>query len=243
MAHDRVGHMDTPSAGNETQSDHAFQFRDARTPEQMQVYFERMMVSVFRPEFDGKTLSYRATTQWNSLECSSGLLFDAALATENCYTFRVHSSWARFAPEHHGYLRKDAERWFGFWTRQLKSGPAPGTEGCIAARYRELAEAALAFESGLTDAAAYQAAILEALKNGKAMFFTAHKEGGSRITWDGNQYVRQDYGEWDTRETFASDQAFLKLLHGFFVQDITLHSLQRPPEESDVWKLIYRRLS
>ena len=56
--------------------------------------------------------------------------------------------------------------------------------------------------------AALQQAVLPALRAGK-IFFTAHKEGGTQLKFDGQSFVRWDYGDAPITERFATDEAML----------------------------------
>lgn len=60
-----------------------------------------------------------------------------------------------------------------------------------------------------------QREILSALHGG-AEFRTAHKEGGTTISWRHGRYVREDYGDWTERAEFTDDREFLAFLRHFF---------------------------
>lgn len=88
---------------------------------------------------------------------------------------------------------------------------------------------------------AHQQAILQALRGG-ASFFTAHKEGGTRIRFDGTQFVRADYGESDLVQRFASDAEFLDFLYRFYEAENTQSVRPASLAQAEAWRLIRRRL-
>ncbi len=94
-------------------------------------------------------------------------------------------------------------------------------------------------ESHLIDVDAIQQAIVFAMRHGSC-FSTAHKEGGTRIRWDGSHFNRQDYGESGETQSFADEAAFLKFLREFYDGEVTRNAYPGPVSDFDAWTLILR---
>jgi hypothetical protein len=103
------------------------------------------------------------------------------------------------------------------------------------------AEAALRVEASPDPVAAIQQAIVAALKRGRA-FGTSHKEGGTRIFWRTDRFIRSDYGDCPDHKEFTDEAEFLRMLFRFFRWDVVRHAGADKPSEADIWKLILRRL-
>lgn len=74
-------------------------------------------------------------------------------------------------------------------------------------------------------------------------FFTASKEGGSRLTFDGTVYRRVDYGEEpNLNESYADDAAMLVCLRKLFDWESRSDTYPHPKLELEVWKYIRSRL-
>ena len=90
--------------------------------------------------------------------------------------------------------------------------------------------------------AAVQRQVLEGLRAGLG-FFTAHKEGGSHLFFDGNVYRRNDHGdEPNISEVHADDAAMLACLRSFYDWDSQRDSFPHPKPELAVWNYILGQL-
>ncbi len=185
---------------------------------------------------DGSTLAFRGMTKAQGSQ-SLELRFDAALNASNCYTLAMSSS------------DSSAKAWFELWTRDLRAAAPPDPGEASADRYRELADESLAAESALSDAAAIQRTILERMRDGDT-YSTAHKEGGTIISWRGpllgflgtGHFLRSDYGESSTVQRFEDNAPFLVFLRQFFDWEARAHCYPDQPPDADAWRLILRLL-
>ncbi len=133
-----------------------------------------------------------------------------------------------------------AKAWFELWTRDLRAAEAPDPGEGSADRYRALADESLAAESAMSDAAAIQRTILERMRAGDS-YTTAHKEGGTNISWRGpllglfgsGHFLRADYGQSDTVQTFDDDAPFLVFLRQFFDWEARAHCYPDQPPDAD----------
>jgi hypothetical protein len=90
--------------------------------------------------------------------------------------------------------------------------------------------------------AAMQRAVLDALRNGMGVF-TAHKEGGTHIFFDGTAFRRLDYGEEpNADETYSTDEAILSCLRQFFDWEARRPVYPHQPSELAVWTHVMSRL-
>ncbi|MEO8805288.1 MAG: hypothetical protein ABI433_04350 [Burkholderiaceae bacterium] len=144
----------------------------------------------------------------------------------------------------------ECERRFTHWCSQLRVVPAatewPNTP-------RELFEQAIVEMVAAEDAAAHKAEnaapvaavqrqVLDALRRGMG-FFTANKEGGSHLFFDGQVFRRNDYGdEPNLSEAYADDAAMLACLRRFYSWDAQRDAYPHPKAELDVWNYIRGQL-
>jgi hypothetical protein len=227
------------AADASTEAHFEMTFRDARPPHEIQFHFEEMLLTLFRPSREDSKLVLRTTAKLTGCLYAVELRFDCALPAKNCYTVRVDASWAGSAATYHDYFRNTSKSWFEYWTRRLKRAPPPDPGECPADRYRTIEEQALAAEAHLADVPSIQQAIVSAMHNG-ARFATAHKEGGTRIGWNGSHFVRADYGESEETETFADEASFWKFLRRFYAGEVSRNAHPGKVSEFDAWKLILR---
>ncbi len=216
-------------------------FRDSRPPQEIQAHFEKTLMTVLRPGWLGAKLAYRTSAKIAGCIYAAELRFECALADGNCYTLLLDANWSSFAATHHDYFRKSTQSWFEYWTKPFPEAPLPRPEACPEDRYRAVAEAALAAEARLGEVGAVQQAILSAMRQG-ASFATAHKEGGTNLSWDGSRFRRADYGESEETETFRDDTAFLIFLRNFYDSEVSRNPYPDKLVELDAWRLIYRLL-
>lgn len=90
--------------------------------------------------------------------------------------------------------------------------------------------------------AAVQRQVLDALHSGMG-FFTANKEGGSHLFFDGRVYRRNDYGEEpNLSEVYVDDAAMVVCLRDFYDWDSRRDTYPHPKPELDVWNYILGQL-
>ncbi len=90
--------------------------------------------------------------------------------------------------------------------------------------------------------AALQSEVLAALRSGCG-FTTAHKEGGTRLYFNGSVYVRSDYGDQpNTHEVYRDDAAMIRCLRNFYDWPARRDVYPLQPRELDVWNYIRGQL-
>ena len=214
-------------------------FRDPRPPRAIRGALEREFMTPLHPRMAEGVLECQGAASVNGATCPITLRFVVATPGSNAYRLRLTISWAGLPAEHKAYHQRTAGSWFDLWTRDLKPGPPAEPESSDA--YERLAADALAEDAETSSVEAVQRHVLQALRDG-ATFSTAHKEGGSVISWRGGRFVRQDYGESDARETFAEEVAFLAFLRRFYDWETQRGIPGGAPTELDRWRLIARLL-
>lgn len=232
---------------------HELHFRDKRPPHEVQFALERELMVLFEivgvgadlvpavpPVDDGLRLRARANVTGALYDFE--LRFVAAEEADNRYSLRTEASWAHQPAAHHGYYRKAADGWLQLWTRDLvPADPTDAREGSRE-RYVQLREGALRAESHLDSVAAIQRAILDGLLRG-GRYASAHKEGGTNITWHRDRFVRSDYGEDPHLREYVDESEFLAMLRQFCHGDVSSRATTNPLPERDAWRLILRRMT
>jgi hypothetical protein len=170
------------------------------------------------------------------------LRFEAALPEWNCYSLRASAFWGELPADHAEYYRKTSGSWFASWTGDFAAANQPLANEGSTEGYRQLCEEALKAENHLDSVAAIQQAIIAAVKEG-ARFYDSHKEGDTRIYWDGNRFVRTDEGDYPDQLHFTDESDFLRMLYQFCHWDATRNSDKDQLSEIDTWRLILRRMS
>jgi hypothetical protein len=211
-------------------------FGDPRPPHEIKAKFERDLVALFRPDPEASKLTFRASPEVTGVAYNFELRFEAALPTINCYTLHVDADWSATAAKYHDYYQKTSVSWFKHWTRDFKPTKLPHPAANVPERYKMLVGQSLSAESNLVDVEAIQQTILAAMRKG-ATFSTAHKEGGTRLSFTGSHFFRADYGESEETETFAGEATFLAYLRKFNQWKTSGAS------EYDAWKLILRQIN
>jgi hypothetical protein len=217
-------------------------FRDERPPHEVQFDLERELMVLFTASMDGGQLRLTATADVHGERYDFDLCFLAALPSGNHFSIRAEVSWADAAPMHHDYCRKSSDGWYRLWTRELMAADPPAADDNLPERYQQLCQAALGAESHLNSVAAVQEAIVDGVKRG-GTYNTSHKEGGTKIYWRVDRFVRSDYGDYPDLRNYMSDADFLQMLWNFCQFDVKRHAGKHGLCELDAWKLILRRLS
>ena len=75
-----------------------------------------------------------------------------------------------------------------------------------------------------------------------ARFSTSHKEGGTNITWNGDRFVRDDYGDYPDHITYASEAHFLDALRKFYDWETSKNGYPEKVSELVAWRLMLRLL-
>ena len=224
---------DAPCATREVE------FREARPPRDIRGALERQFMAPLPARMVDGALECRGAASVHGATCFITLRFVAAAPGANAYRLRLTLSWDGLPPEHHDYHRRTADSWFDLWTRDFK--PAPPAAPARSQEYDRLAADALAEDTEPSRVEAVQRHVLQAMRDG-ATFSTAHKEGGTVISWRGGRFVRQDYGESEAREVFDDEVSFLAFLRRFFDWETRRGIPGGAPGESDRWRLIARLL-
>ena len=144
----------------------------------------------------------------------------------------------------------DCERRFAHWCRQLRIVPNAGDwpaapHALLEQTILETAAAEDVAARRVEDpapVAAVQRQVLDALRAGMG-FFTAGKEGGSHLFFDGQVFRRNDYGdEPNLSEVHVDDAAMLACLRRFFDWDAQQETYPHRKSELAVWEHIRGRL-
>lgn len=217
-------------------------FRDKLPPHEVQFALERDIRTLFTPSMEDATLCLRAKANVVGADYDFTLRFEAALPEWNCYSLQASAMWGALPSDYADYYRKTSKSWFEGWTSDFIAANRPvASEGSVE-RYRQLCEEALVAEKHLDSVAAIQQAIIAAVKEG-ARFYDSHKEGGTKIYWDGKRFVRSDYGDDPDERHFTDESEFLKMLYQFCHWKATSHSDKDQLSEVETWRLIHRRMS
>lgn len=89
---------------------------------------------------------------------------------------------------------------------------------------------------------ALQHEVLDALRGGMG-FFTAGKEGGSHLFFDGSVFRRNDYGEApESSVVFSDDASMIECLRRFYDWESLHDSYPHPKSELEVWRYIHGQL-
>jgi hypothetical protein len=216
-------------------------FSDHRPPHEVQFALERDLMTLFSVAMQNDRLTMSTTANVVGARYDIELRFEAAMPLENRYSLRVETSWADAAATHHDYYRNTAGSWFSFWTRDLRPAEPPAADAGSSARYQAICAASLHAEAHLDTVPALQQAIVAAMKRG-ARFTTAHKEGGTNIRWNGEHFVRSDYGDYPDTVVFSSEPEFLAALRKFYDWETSKNVYSEKVPDFVAWKLILRLL-
>jgi len=144
----------------------------------------------------------------------------------------------------------ECERRFAHWCAQLRVVPAEtewprATDGSLERSIVETVAAEEAAARIVEDPApivAVQREVLDALRGGMG-FFTAGKEGGSHLFFDGTVFRRDDYGdEPNLSEVYADDAAMIACLRRFYDWEAQRDTCPHPKAELAIWNWIHAQL-
>ena len=168
------------------------------------------------------------------------------------YLYRLtgdHSAPRRWEDEQR--FVADCERRFARWCGQLRIVGsermwAPGRRLPLADTIDEaiaIEDAAARLVEDPAPVAALQRQVLEALRSGGMGFFTAGKEGGSHLFFDGAVYRRNDYGEEpNLSDVHTDDAAMVACLRRFYDWDSQRDAYPHRKPELDIWNYIHGQL-
>lgn len=177
------------------------------------------------------------------------LRVEAALPDGNWYSLLV-SAWVPRTWYTEAEFRRNADKAFEFWTRNLRTAPSPGgADPGSRDLYDQRVRGALEEEARLAGEEEDQAPvtalkqeILAELRKGRS-FRTAHHEGGTTIYFDGKTFVHSTYGEEESLDVLATDHDALDRIRALYDWDSRKGSFPHPPPELEVWRFIQRQLT
>ncbi len=214
-------------------------FNDHRPPHEVQFALERDLMTLFTATMKNGRLVMSADAKVVGTRYRFELRFEAAMPNTNCYSLCVETSWADAASTHHDYYRHTAGTWFEHWTRDLQPADQPEVDEGSLERYKNMCAASLNAEAHLDSVTSIQRTIIEAMKRG-ARFTTSHKEGGTNLTWNGQRFVRSDYGDYPDHITYASEAHFLEALRKFYDGETSKNVYPEKVSELVAWRLMLR---
>ena len=218
-----------------------FHFRDRRPPHEIQFALERELMTLLPPTRIESQLTFHASASVNGVPYRVLLRLEAALLFTNCYLLQFQADVKNLSSVRPDRGGKYLDGWLDLWCRNFKSSPPPQPGDGSAERASKLAAQALAAEASLSGVPAIQQEILASLRRG-ASFSTAHKEGGTNISYLRRRFVRADFGESSRIEEFDDDAAFLAFLRKFYDWETSRGTYSQKVSEYAAWKLILRLL-
>jgi len=98
----------------------------------------------------------------------------------------------------------------------------------------------------LTDAdraaiVAVQREVIAAMRAGRQLS-QAHKEGGTRIGWERDRFIIEDYGDWSSRREFTDEATFLDALWKRYDWMVSPGRGQQRRSELEAWRFILDEL-
>ncbi len=216
-------------------------FRDHRPPHEIQFALERDLMTLFTASMQNDRLVATAIATVVGGRYHFTLRFEAAMPNTNCYALCVETSWADAAATHHDYYRHTSDSWFSHWTRDFMPAEPPDDAEGPNERYQRICAASMNAEAHLDSVPALQQAIVAGMKRG-GRFSTSHKEGGTNITWNGERFVRNDYGDYPDQIAYASEAHFLEALRKFYDWETSQNVYPEKVSEFVAWKLMLRLL-
>jgi hypothetical protein len=176
------------------------------------------------------------------------LRLEAALPDGNWYSLYVRA-WVPRTWYTEGEFRDNADRAFGHWILDLQTAPTLGpldaaSQELYGRRTREAADKEESRANEKEDpapVAALQQEILAALRNGMS-FRTAHHEGGTSISFDGEAFVCSEYGEVESLKILGTDDEALDRVRQLYDWESRKGSFPHRPTEFEVWRFIQRQL-
>ena len=227
-------------------------FESEAGPSATKFAIEKMTAQLlFREPIDAAhpRLRYSSTSSAGGFPLTLQLELRAASGTAHLYALTCTGS----APkrwENEVEFTRACDRRFTFWCAKLRLVPDANAWGPVmpvqmheliaATQAQEDAEAARTPDPA--PIAYVQQHVLDGLKAGQ-VFITAHKEGGTRLYFDGTVYRRSDYGDGLNRdEVYADGPAMLKCLRRFYDWEAQRDVYPHQKDELQVWRYILGQL-
>ncbi len=176
------------------------------------------------------------------------LSLEAVFPAERLYSFHLAFRGSRNWLLEAEFLEK-SQKVFDYWCTKLRlpTGEIPWPQASPALLEQEIrstlaaeAEAASKLEDP-APIAAVQQQILAAIRSGY-MFRSSHKEGNTRIYFNGRSFVRSDEGEYPDHITYPSEAKFLTAIRHFHDWEARRDTNPHSPPERDVWRFIQSKL-
>lgn len=201
-------------------------------------------------------MRYSGETYAGGARFELSLVFEQAAAAGNAYSLSLEARWEPTAAQDDP-VRRSAQGWMDLWT-----SPWALTEGSTsihpmaddphavqdradaadAARYRHLAEAAVAEDRALDTAESVQQAVLAALREGHS-YRRSDKETSTDLFWRNGQYVRDDQGDNPGYVIYRTEADALRGLRQLADWDLQRRAGPRTRGDREAWILILRRLT
>jgi hypothetical protein len=198
---------------------------------------------------DSQNLTYTGSSAGAGDPRCVSVRLEAVIDERNLYSLKVACSAQRKWTTEQRFFR-DANRAFEFWCSKLSLSSSEiawsdASPALLDQRQHDCVAREDALASVLEDPAPViivQQQVLAALRAGMG-FFTAHKEGGTHLYFDGVVFRRADYGEEpNIDETYPDDAAMLVCLRQFFEWDARRDNYPHPVPNLAVWTYIQGRL-
>ncbi|MBN9662773.1 MAG: hypothetical protein J0H49_31535 [Acidobacteria bacterium] len=146
-------------------------------------------------------------------------------------------------------FQRNLDRAFEHWTLRLLCGPGGNdwVDRLKPLYDRQVAEslAREAMEAQKKEdpraIADLQLAVLESLRAGMR-FSAAHKEGGTILSFNGQTFLRSDYGEEPGLRIYATDAEMLQAIRDFYDWESRRDCYPHRPPELEVWRYIRQQL-
>lgn len=240
----------------------AFFWHD-RTPHEVKFEIEKLTGTLLaRDAANGERLTYLGDSNSGGSKRALRLRFEAVTPRRpymfepwtdprefrNQFSLRVEMAAPRRWVTCEAFQR-NLDRVFEYWTLRLQCGPGGnGWANELKPLYdRQVAES-LALEAAEAqvkeDPAAIadlQQAVLAALRSGKRLS-TAHKEGGTILSFNGQNFLRSDYGDEPGLRVFSSDAEMLQAIRDFYDWESRRECYPHRPPEREVWRYIQQQL-
>ena len=181
-------------------------------------------------------------------EISITLRLEAVFPTERLYSlhlvFKGSRNWLLEAE----FLEK-SKSVFDYWCTKLKvpTEEIPWAQASPVLLEQEI-RSTLAVETEAASKredpvpiAAVQQKILASIRSGY-MFRQSHKEGNTRIYFDGTNFVRLDEGEYPDFVTYPTEAEFLTAIRHWHDWKARHHTYPHSPPELEVWRFIQSEL-
>ncbi|MBK8250131.1 MAG: hypothetical protein IPK85_22480 [Gemmatimonadetes bacterium] len=216
-------------------------FRDRRPPQEIQWQLERDLMVLFTPVPGAPQYTLQATMKFGTLRYGFLLRFEAALSAGHAYVLTATLTDPSAQPTPVAELQRQLASWMSFWARDWEAAEPGASSEPNNAQYQAIVQAARKAEAHLVTVHDLQQEVLRRMRAG-ACFRTAHKEGGTTITYTNGRWSRADYGDWNTANEYRDERKFLAFLREFFHTEVTRNVAPDTVPEETAWRLILRLL-